>query len=82
MDGNYSSNVENNSTYGLETKITTIVTEAYSMSETPLTTTPYPSTNTAMIKEKNCTEEEPEVLPAPPKGNSDCRYTTEIASLI
>ena len=74
VDGNYSSNMENNSTYGFETKLTTVVTEAYSMSETPPTTTSYPSTSIALIKDKNCTEEEPEVLPVPPvPGNSDCR---------
>ena len=67
--------MEKNSTYGLETTITTAVTEAYSMSETPLTNSPYPITNTPMIKDKNCTEEEPEVLPVPPvPGNSDCRF--------
>ena len=72
--------MEKNSTYGLETTITTAVTEAYSMSETPLTNSPYPITNTPMIKDKNCTEEEPEVLPVPPKGNSDCRYTIRVSS--
>ena len=72
--------MEKNSTYGLETTITTAVTEAYSMSETPLTNNPYPITNTPMIKDKNCTEEEPEVLPVPPKGNSDCRYTIRVSS--
>ena len=80
MDGKNSSNMEKNSTYGLETTITTAVTEAYSMSETPLTNSPYPITNTPMIKDKNCTEEEPEVLPVPPNGNSDCRYTIRVSS--
>ena len=78
VDGNYSSNMENNSTYGFETKFTTVITEAYSMSERPPTTTSYPSTNIALIKDKNCTEEEPEVLPVPPvPGNSDCRFITK-----
>ena len=64
---------------GSETESLTTKSVAYSGSETSkssLTTSPYPSTISALIKEKNCTEKDPEITPGPvpSKGDSECRY--------
>ena len=63
---------------GSKTESLTTKSEAYSgsdSSKTSLTTSPYPSTISALIKEKNCTEKDPEIMPGPvpSKGDSECR---------